>query len=302
MTGFPAARQFDKTAIGGPKEIRRNDVSDAHLQWLDSVGLKTESLAPWIEPLPEAGELKLHLYHCDHLGTPVALINHKTGKVEWDAISDVWGNAVDIFNPYKLRQPIRMQGQHVDEESGLHYNRHRYYDPALGRYITQDPIGPRGGWNLYGYVYSKPNELIDPLGLDIWIEGASLDEPELHQSVNIGDPNAEYDSYSYGMDDFPYGNVYKDTEHGGSIDFYKKTTKEQDESFKKGMDDKIGKSKNSIYGYDDICRSWSQREFKRAPGVEAKNIPQRPNIKNTIGFSGSSSRGVSTTSKSGTSK
>ncbi|MFC6212500.1 RHS domain-containing protein, partial [Rahnella laticis] len=78
------------------KEIRRNDVSDAHLQWLDSVGLKTENLAPWLEPLPEAGELKLHLYHCDHLGTPVALINHKTGKVEWDAISDVWGNAVDI--------------------------------------------------------------------------------------------------------------------------------------------------------------------------------------------------------------
>ncbi|MFU2315195.1 RHS repeat-associated core domain-containing protein [Rahnella sp. PCH160] len=146
------------------KEIRRNDVSDAHLQWLASVGLKTENLAPWLEPLPEAGELKLHLYHCDHLGTPVALINHKTSKVEWDAILDVWGNAVDIFNPYKLRQPIRMQGQHYDEESGLHYNRHRYYDPALGRYITQDPIGLRGGWNLYGYPLD-PVLGMDPLGL-----------------------------------------------------------------------------------------------------------------------------------------
>ncbi|MBV6819738.1 hypothetical protein KWG64_17480 [Rahnella sp. PD12R] len=113
----------------------------------------------------------------------------------------------------------------------MHYNRHRHYYPELGRYITQDSIGLRGGWDLYDYFYSKPIQLIESLGLDIWIEGASPDEPELHQSINIGDPNAEYDSYSYGMDDFPYGNVYKDTEHGGSINFYKKTTKEQNDIF-----------------------------------------------------------------------
>ncbi|MBV6818840.1 RHS repeat-associated core domain-containing protein [Rahnella sp. PD12R] len=93
------------------------------------------------------------------------VINHKTGKVEWDAISDVWENAVDIFNPYKLRQPIRMQGQNYDEESGLHYNRHRYYDPAPGRYITQDPIGLRGGWNLYAHALD-PVLGGDPLGLN----------------------------------------------------------------------------------------------------------------------------------------
>ncbi|AVF36277.1 hypothetical protein BV494_15670 [Rahnella sikkimica] len=78
---------------------------------------------------------------------------------------DVWGNAVDVFNPYKLRQPIRMQGQHYDEESGLHYNRHRYYDPMLGRYITQDLIGLRGGWNLYAYVINKPLKYSYPKGL-----------------------------------------------------------------------------------------------------------------------------------------
>ncbi|MBV6818845.1 DUF4329 domain-containing protein, partial [Rahnella sp. PD12R] len=82
-------------------------------------------------------------------------------------ISDVWGNAVDIFNPYKLRQPIKMQGQHYDEESGLHYNRHRYYDPAPGRYITQDPIGLRGGWNLYSYPLNPLNQF-DPTGLSPW--------------------------------------------------------------------------------------------------------------------------------------
>ena len=51
---------------------------------------------------------------------------------------------MDGSNPLRMYQPIRMQGQHYDEESGLYYNRHRYYDPTLGRYITQDPIGLLG--------------------------------------------------------------------------------------------------------------------------------------------------------------
>jgi RHS repeat-associated protein len=71
---------------------------------------------------------------------------------------------VDGSNPLRMYQPIRMQGQHYDEESGLHYNRHRYYDPTLGRYITQDPIGLLGGWNLYRYT-SNPLQGVDPLGL-----------------------------------------------------------------------------------------------------------------------------------------
>jgi len=41
-----------------------------------------------------------------------------------------WGNQVDGSNPLRMYQPLRMQGQHFDEESGLHYNRHRYYDPT----------------------------------------------------------------------------------------------------------------------------------------------------------------------------
>ncbi|EEZ8924592.1 RHS repeat-associated core domain-containing protein, partial [Escherichia coli] len=52
-----------------------------------------------------------------------------------------------------------------DEESGLYYNRHRYYDPLQGRYITQDPIGLKGGWNFYQYPLN-PISNIDPLGLE----------------------------------------------------------------------------------------------------------------------------------------
>ncbi|ECG8592444.1 DUF4329 domain-containing protein, partial [Salmonella enterica subsp. salamae] len=64
-------------------------------------------------------------------------------------------------------------GQQYDDESGLHYNRHRYYNPGLGRCITQDPIGLRGGWNLYKYPLN-PVVGIDPLGLwQTWNDASS---------------------------------------------------------------------------------------------------------------------------------
>ncbi|MDW5419275.1 RHS repeat-associated core domain-containing protein, partial [Iodobacter sp. CM08] len=51
-----------------------------------------------------------------------------------------------------------------DEESGLHYNRHRYYDPEIGRFISSDPIGLMGGFNTHAYAPNS-TEWVDPLGL-----------------------------------------------------------------------------------------------------------------------------------------
>jgi RHS repeat-associated protein len=63
-----------------------------------------------------------------------------------------------------IEQPFRFQGQQFDEETGLHYNRFRYYDPGVGRFISQDPIGLLGGRNLFTFA-TNPVEWIDPLGL-----------------------------------------------------------------------------------------------------------------------------------------
>jgi RHS repeat-associated protein len=111
----------------------------------------------------QTAKLTVQMYHCNHLGTPIALINTQ-GMIDWAVELDPWGNVLNEFNPNNIDQPIRMQGQQIDHESGLFYNRHRYYDPQMGRYITQDPIGLAGGVNLYGYV-DNPNLWIDPMGL-----------------------------------------------------------------------------------------------------------------------------------------
>jgi RHS repeat-associated protein len=63
-----------------------------------------------------------------------------------------------------VRNPIRFQGQHYDDETGLAYNRHRYYDPGTGRFTSKDPIGLLAGGNVYQYA-PNPTGWIDPLGL-----------------------------------------------------------------------------------------------------------------------------------------
>jgi len=61
-------------------------------------------------------------------------------------------------------QSIGFPGQYYDQETGLHYNYFRYYDPTTGRYVTPDPIGLEGGINLFGYGLNNPHKYADPDG------------------------------------------------------------------------------------------------------------------------------------------
>jgi RHS repeat-associated protein len=106
-------------------------------------------------------------YQCDHLGTPQELTDEH-GNIAWSAHYKAWGQARQVISDAAkragIRNPLRFQGQYEDHETGLHYNRHRYYDPHSGRYISKDPIGLAGGMNVHAYAPNS-TKWIDPLGL-----------------------------------------------------------------------------------------------------------------------------------------
>jgi RHS repeat-associated protein len=99
---------------------------------------------------------------CDHLGTPVSMSDGK-GKEVWTAKIDLMGG-LDAAKGDRSACPFRFPGQYEDGETGLYYNRHRYYDSEVGRYISKDPIGLAGGLRPYAYV-SDPNTWVDYFGL-----------------------------------------------------------------------------------------------------------------------------------------
>ena len=115
--------------------------------------------------VPEGGPLRVYYYHCDPVGLPLAL-SDEAGAVCWAARHDPWGNIKEEFNadPEHFEQTLRLPGQQHDKATGLYYNRHRFYDPRLGAYISQDPIGLDGGINLSSYV-RNPMQWGDPWGL-----------------------------------------------------------------------------------------------------------------------------------------
>ena len=109
-------------------------------------------------------------YHCDHLGTPQEM-SDLSGQIIWKAQYKAWGECKaekvksNFFeNSEIISNNIRFQGQYFDLETGLHYNRYRYYSPYVGRYVSKDPIGLLGGFNTFVYV-SDPNGWVDPYGL-----------------------------------------------------------------------------------------------------------------------------------------
>jgi RHS repeat-associated protein len=99
----------------------------------------------------------------DHLGTPVQMYKDN-GSSLWEAELDS-GGKIRIEKGEIGTCPFRYQGQYEDAETGLYYNRFRYYAPEEGIYISQDPIKLESGdLNFYSYV-SDPNGWLDVLGL-----------------------------------------------------------------------------------------------------------------------------------------
>ncbi|OPY73987.1 MAG: tRNA(Glu)-specific nuclease WapA precursor [Syntrophorhabdus sp. PtaU1.Bin002] len=128
--------------------------------------IKTYGYAPntaWsTNPLLQKVGTSYYYYQNDHLGTPQKMTD-SSGAIVWAATYDAFGKAMVTVNA--IENNLRFPGQYYDQETGLHYNRHRYYDPKTGRYVTPDPIGLEGGINLYPYSLNSPVNRIDSLGL-----------------------------------------------------------------------------------------------------------------------------------------
>ncbi len=131
------------------------------------------SLTPWlvidydsVDAEPASG--KLYYLVADQRGAPVAALDGEGRKV-WSArlepygLADVEGGGGGGEGGFELS--LRLAGQFCDAETGLYYNRFRYYCPELGRYMEEDPAGTGGGVNLYAYT-SGPLVQFDPRGLD----------------------------------------------------------------------------------------------------------------------------------------
>ena len=135
------------------------------------------------DPLFMKEDFSYYFYHNDHLGTPQKM-TAVNGAVVWNAKYSSFGEA-EVDPSSTITNNLRFPGQYEDQESGLHYNRHRYYDPEAGRYLRNDPVHKKSPIELgmpylipylikmpqtlnnYAYGQNNPLYFIDPLGLAV---------------------------------------------------------------------------------------------------------------------------------------
>ena len=126
-----------------------------------------EPLAQVRDWTTEDGENRqqIHYFHCDQIGIPREMTD-KDGNLLWFGNYTGWGRLKEETRVTdSAYQPFRLQNQYADRETGLHYNFFRYYEPDVGRFVCQDPIGLKGGENFYQFSTNIQN-MIDPWGLN----------------------------------------------------------------------------------------------------------------------------------------
>ncbi|MBW7897036.1 MAG: DUF2235 domain-containing protein, partial [Opitutaceae bacterium] len=121
--------------------------------------------------------------HTNHLSAP-ELATASNGDIIWRAHYSPFGAATVQHQGFELH--LRLPGQRFDAETGLHYNRARYYDPEHGQYLTPDPLGTPDGPNPYAYVAFSPLIYIDPDGLILFaFDGTGNDESNPQELSNV---------------------------------------------------------------------------------------------------------------------
>jgi RHS repeat-associated protein len=101
----------------------------------------------------------------DGLGS-IASLSNSGGALAETYTYDSFGKL--LASTGSLANPFQYTAREYDSETGQYYYRARYYNPATGRFLSEDPIGFYGGNNFYRYVGNDPADLIDPFGLWSW--------------------------------------------------------------------------------------------------------------------------------------
>jgi len=218
----------------------------------------------------------------EHCGTHYFLLRDEMGSIIAQADTD--GNVTGqiTYSPYgeTLQDEGINSGRHLYMGSyGVTYEGNnvsrmnaRFYHSGLKLFLTPDPIGLDGGFNLYLYANGNPAYYVDPSGLDVWIEGSTLpDEPAGHISLGVGNPEDFYRSFSYGVNpesplSLEHGitaEVYEDYTEGGKIHdgTYYKTSRKTDFLIMEKLQTIEGK-KGPYRALNSNCRTWTKTQHE----------------------------------------
>ncbi|CAB3767323.1 hypothetical protein B7G54_29730 [Burkholderia puraquae] len=169
-------RRVAKQQIGGVEIVRFLwDGPTLAERWVERRDGTTGQAVTWhidpgsFTPLAQETDGGLYPILTDQIGLPKVVFD-SDGKAVWRPTYSVWGKlfparrAANDSVCTEIDTTLRFPGQWADDESGLHYNLNRYYDPDSGQYLSSDPIGLQGGFRTQGYVHD-PSRYFDPLGL-----------------------------------------------------------------------------------------------------------------------------------------
>jgi RHS repeat-associated protein len=204
-------------------------------------------------------------YEADALGSITSFTN-TSGVINQTYVYDSFGNTSSTTGTFV--QPFRYAGREFDTETGLLYYRARFYDPAIGRFISEDPVGFVAGGNFYAYVLNRPTNFRDPSGMDIAVieNGPTSGNPFGHTALAITGEGV----YSFGNGYFPGRSLedylLRESPRRDTVVYIIHTTPAQDAAALAYLKSKIGKPLGGVL--KDNCSTRSNN------ALDAAGIPR----------------------------
>ena len=150
-------------------------------------GTVLKTYAPQGEMESTNGTAIPRYYTRDHLGS-IREVTASDGNVSARYDYTPYGERTRISGTYEAAKGFT--GHDYLADSNFVLTRYRAYDPGLGRWLSADPIGEKGGINLFAYLLGDPVNSFDPFGLDRWVSGIG------HAKITVEDPCSKETGYT----------------------------------------------------------------------------------------------------------